>query len=215
MLKQVPTVQTKCSTSNLISGFISGWIKGFNKLPKKESIGVLYSQNTLETGGTTRMYNWNFGNVKAVDDPIQIIEYCMLDNVWEMINGVKKIFQPPDSATFFRSFPTLTDGVAFQLDFLKNHRYATAWTAVEAGDPAGFAHLLKVAGYYTAPEADYVKDMTYFFNKFMTDPTFDNVVAALQPSLTIDPNTGVVTINGDVDLSPASSVLNTVINLFK
>jgi flagellar protein FlgJ len=91
----------------------------------------------------------------------------MLKNVWEIIGGKKVIFQPPHQATWFRAFPTLADGVAHHLDFLRNHRYKASWSAVDAGNPAAFAHLLKVAGYYTAPEADYIKLMNVYFNKFM------------------------------------------------
>jgi flagellar protein FlgJ len=126
------------------------------------------------------MWNNNIGNVKYIpvagDDNW---EYMMLANVWEVINGQRVTFQPPSPATWFRAFPTLADGVAFQMDFLKNHRYANAWSAVESGNPAAFAHLLKLAGYYTAPEADYVRLMNYYFAKYMNDFTYETVVAAM------------------------------------
>lgn len=183
----VLTVKTTCTQQELIKGFIEGWEKLFGSLPQKKCIAVLYAQNSVETGGNTNnMYNWNIGNVKYIpsktssDDDIQ---YMMLKNVWEIINGKKVIYQPPHKATWFRSFPTLADGIAFHLDFLKNKRYKKAWSAIEAGDPANFAHLLKVANYYTAPEEDYVKSVTYFFNKFMKDNIFEKIVTSLTPSV--------------------------------
>jgi flagellar protein FlgJ len=204
--KLVPTVKTTYNLNQLIKGLVEGWFKKFGSLPKRESIGVLYAQNALETGGTIAMWNNNIGNVKfqASKNPEADngIEYMMLSNVWEIINGKKVIFQPPHPATWFRSFPTLGDGVAHHLDFLRNHRYQKAWTAVEAGSPAQFAHLLKVAGYYTAPEADYTNAMNIYFKRFMKDPTFDAVVASLQPKLNIDPATGNVTVSGELDLAP-------------
>lgn len=176
MLKKMETIKTTCSKSELIKGFVDGWIKQFGKIPSKESIGVLYAQNSLETGGTKYMWNWNIGNVKAVDKPNEIVEYCVLNNVWEIINGKKIILSPNDPGSWFRSFPTLADGVGHHFNFLKNNRYKHAWTAVEAGNPAAFAHLLKVAGYYTASEADYVKLMNSFFNQYMKSNDYENAV---------------------------------------
>lgn len=182
MLKVVPTVRTKFSTQDLTKSLIESWHDSYNELPKKEQIGVIFSQWALETGLGNSCWNFNLGNVKAVDDPNSIIEYCMLSNVWEIINGQKVIFQPPHPATWFRAFPTLKDGVMFHLDFLKNHRYKSSWSAIEAGDPAQFAHLLKMQHYYTAPEADYVKAMNIYFKKFMADPTFEQVIAQYNPA---------------------------------
>lgn len=180
----VPVINTECSEKDRIKGLILGWIKSFKEMPKKESIGVLIAQNNIETGGSTHMYNWNLGNVKYVPsknpDDDNDIKYMMLNNVWEIINGKKIIFQPPHQATWFRAFDTLEDGIGFHLNFLKNKRYKNSWSAIEAGDPAQFAHLLKVAGYYTAPEADYVKGMNFHFNKFMKDNTFEEIVKILE-----------------------------------
>jgi len=180
----VPTQKTSYTVPQMIEGFIKGWFKQFNEIPKKESVGVIWSQNAIETGSTTAMWNNNIGNVKYAPskDPNQDndIKYMMLNNVWEIINGKKIIFQPPDPATWFRSFDSLEEGVAFHLNFLKNKRYKNSWIAVEAGDPEQFAHLLKLAKYYTAAEEDYAKGMRFHFNKFIKDNTFDLVVEKIK-----------------------------------
>lgn len=181
MLKKVPTVQTKITRSDLIKGFTLGWNKLFNEIPTKAQIGVLYSQWALETGEGQSCWNFNLGNVKAADAANQTIEYCALNGVWEIINSVKVIIPPDQPGAWFRSFNTLEDGVAFHLDELKNHNFKSAWSAVESGNPAAFAHLLKLAHYYTAPEADYVKLMNFYFTKYMADATFDAVVQSIQP----------------------------------
>lgn len=179
----VPTVRTTYSNYDLIKGFVEGWKKQFGSFPKKTSIAVLYAQTAIETGSTGSMWNNNIGNVKylpskdlSADDGVQ---YMMLNNVWEIIGGKKVIFQPPHQATWFRAFPTLADGIAFQMDFLKNKRYKKAWAAIETGSPMEFTHLLKIAGYYTAPEADYAKAVGIYFNKFMKDDSFEKIVASL------------------------------------
>lgn len=187
----VPTVRTSYTLNQLIEGLVRGWYKQFGKIPTKESIGVLYAQNALETGGTVSMWNNNVGNVKfkanANPDIDNGIKYMMLNNVWEIVNGVKIIYQPPNPATWFRAFDTLGDGIAHHLGFLKNNRYKNAWTAVEAGNPTGFAHLLKLAGYYTAPEADYAKLMNAYFSKYMKSTTYEDVVKNMIQGPTIPP----------------------------
>ena len=179
----VPAVRTTYNQQQMIKGFVEAWFKQFGVLPKKESVGVLYAQNALETGGTVAMWNNNVGNVKFVPNKDPNLDtgkqYMMLSNVWEIIGGKKVIFNPPDPATWFRAFPTLAEGIADHLDFLKNKRYKTAWTAVESGNPAAFAHLLKVGMYYTAPEADYIKLMNFYYNKYMADTTFEATVKSL------------------------------------
>lgn len=180
----VPTTKTSYNASQMVAGFIKGWQNVFNEIPKKESVGVIWAQNAIETGSTSSMWNNNIGNVKyspsknPEDD--NEVKYMMLSNVWEIINGKKVIFQPPHEATWFRAFDTLDQGVGFHLNFLKNKRYKNCWVAVEAGDPAQFAHLLKVAKYYTAPEEDYVKAMNSQFKRFMKDNTFETVVQSLK-----------------------------------
>lgn len=195
--KCVPAVKTTYNGQQVIQAFVRAWFKAFSEIPKKESIGVLYSQNCLETGGTVSMWNNNVGNVKFVpsknQDDDNEKEYMMLTNVWEIIKGEKKYYNPPDPATWFRSFPTLEDGITEHLDFLKNHKYKSAWTAVESGNPAAFAHLLKLGYYYTAPEADYVKGMNYFFNKYMQDQTYERTVKELtKPTIITTGTTGFI-----------------------
>jgi hypothetical protein len=191
--KLVTAVRTTYNQQQMIKGFVEGWFKQFGSVPKKESIGVLYSQNALETGGTVSMWNNNVGNVKFVPNKDPNLdagkEYMMLANVWEIIGGVKKIFNPPDPATWFRSFPTLAEGISFHLDTLKNKNFKSAWTAVDSGNPAAFAHLLKLKGYYTAPEADYIKLMNFYYSKYMKDSTFEVAIKSLPvaPVIEVDP----------------------------
>lgn len=216
----VPTVRTKYTLNELIRGLVEGWYKKIGVIPKKSSIGVLYAQNALETGGTVSMWNNNIGNVKFVANKNPDLDtgkqYMMLANVWEVVNGHKITFQPPHPATWFRAYPTLGDGVAEHMDFLRNYRYKKAWTAVDAGDPAGFAHLLKVAGYYTAPEADYVRLMNGYFNKFMKEKTYETVVATLTaPVPTEEPVVPVVPEPPPVVVTPTPAPVETAKSPFE
>ena len=185
--KLVPTVRTTYTEYEFVKALIQGWIANEKAAPTKEQIGVLWAQNALETGQSYSMWNNNIANVKYTASAGDV-DYCMLNNVWEMVNGKKVMFQPPDPTTWFRSFPTLADGITFQINFLQNHRYRTAWTAVQAGNPAAFAHLLRLAGYYTAPESQYVAAINAFFNRFMKDSTFNKALADVQaPAPIVEP----------------------------
>jgi hypothetical protein len=180
----VPTVKTTCTQPQLIQGFIEGWFQLFNEFPQKASIGVLIAQHNLETGTGLDCWNWNISNVKYATSAGNV-EYMMLANTWEIINGQKVMFQPPSPVTWFRSFRTLTSGIMFQMNFLRSNRYQAAWAAVDSGSIPQFAHLLKVAGYYSASETDYANALNYYFNKFMADPTFDQVMATLNPPMVV------------------------------
>jgi hypothetical protein len=179
MAKLVPTVKTTYKEEQLVTGFINGWIKQFGEIPKKESIAVIYAQNAIETGLSIAMWNNNIGNIKYIPSSNMDndnVDYMMLNGVWEILNGKRVVFQPPDRQTWFLSFPTLEDGVAHHFNFLKNNRYKKAWGSIEAGNPAQFASILKSLGYYTAPETDYIKAMNLYFNIFMKGNKYETVL---------------------------------------
>jgi hypothetical protein len=173
MLIRVPTVRTNFSKTEFVKSLIKSWFNTYNVIPNKEQMGVLFSQWALETGSGTYCWNNNIGNVKAPQITEETIEYCVLNGVWEIVNGKKVILKPEDPGSWFRSFRTLDLGVEHHMMFLRNKRYRIAWTAVEQGDPALFAKLLKQQGYYTAHESDYVKAMQYHFTRFLNDSIFE------------------------------------------
>ncbi len=193
MLKLVETKQTIYSQAALCNGLIQAWYAEYKAIPSKASIGVIIAQNAIETGGKY-FWNNNWGNSKVgADVPGQIIEYMMLRNVWEIENGKRITYQPPHRATWFRSFPTLAEGIGHHLALLKNRRYKIAWAAVEKGDVALFAHLLKKQGYYTAPEADYIRGMMGHYNLYNKSGNyekalaeFDSFAPPLQPWVELD-----------------------------
>jgi hypothetical protein len=174
--KLVPTVKTTYTSSELVKGFIDGWQTAFNETPSKQSIGVLYAQNGIETGGSGAMWNNNIGNVKLANMS-EDVEYFALSHTWEILNGVRRVFEPPSPYCNFRSFPTLAAGMAFQLDFLKNHRYAKAWGAVLAGSCDQFAQILHNLRYYTAPPSDYARGMNSYFAKYIKSNAYDQIIA--------------------------------------
>ena len=179
MLVRVPTVKTNFNKVDFVEALIKAWKNDYSALPTKKQISIIFGQWSIETGQGTFCWNNNVGNSKAADVKGQTIEYCVLSGVWEIINGKRVVLKPEDPGSWFRSFPTLDLGVRHHFDLLRNKRYSIAWKAVEAGDPALFAHLLKKQGYYTAPEADYVKAVTAHSNAFMKATLFEQALEKL------------------------------------
>jgi len=184
MLKRVETVRTNFIIKDFIKSMVLVWKDMYGSFPSKKSLAVLFAQWSLETGQGASCWNNNLGNIKAKDTEGEVIEYCVLKGVWEIVNGKKIILPPEDPGSWFRSFPTLTEGVKFHFNFLKNKRYKAAWVAVEEGDYKKFASLLRKQGYYTASEEDYAKGMSGYYNNFMNGKTFDTVIAELNQPIT-------------------------------
>lgn len=182
MLVLVPTVKTPIAVPDFTKAFIEAWFNIYGNYPTKQSTAVLYGQWGVETGPKDFCWGNNIGNSKAVDDknPNTRIKYQMLANTWEIIGGKKYIFQPPSPVTWFRAFDTLSEGMEHHLALLRNKRYKIAWAAVEKGDPVLFAQLLKQQGYYTAPVEDYVRLISYHYNKFMKMTTYETVLKQIQ-----------------------------------
>ncbi len=173
----VPTIRTTCTTQELCKAIMEGWYNLFGAiLPSKSTVGIFISQIGLETGGQYNQWNWNLGNIKYVssngDEP-----YIALNGVWEIINGQKVMIPVTDPGAWFRSFPTLNDGITFYLNFLKNGRYSQAFIAATQGDLSAFAHQLRIAGYYTASEESYLNGMMGYYNLYNNSGNYENAIA--------------------------------------
>jgi hypothetical protein len=112
------------------------------------AFSVCWAQWALETARGSRCMNFNIGNImpggRWAGDTVLL-------QTWEMIAG-KRV----DMTEAFRAYPSLVAGMRDYIAFLRRPSYVRAWAAIEAGDAGLFGHVLKLLGYYTAPEADYV-----------------------------------------------------------
>lgn len=147
---------------------------------------VLLAQWGVETGGGVWCHSWNIGNVKHVRGDGH--DYAMF-RCWEVEGGKKVWYEPPHPATWFRAYASLAEGVVDYLGQLQG-RFRTAWPAVLDGDPVGFARALKAARYYTATEADYVRAIVAWFERFRRaipestpDPVAPLASASLQQAM--------------------------------
>lgn len=134
----------------------------------KASVGVLHAQFIVETSGI-HCWNWNLGNVKVTQAQVDAgVPYIDLPGTWEVINGKRITLPEGHPGRRFRAFDTLDEAMVDHLKMLRERRFKSAWSAVEAGDPELFAHKLKEGpdgkegtwdDYYTASSIQYANIM--------------------------------------------------------
>ncbi len=143
----VPTVHTPMAPAAVYAALASAWTALLGTQPTRAELLVLLAQWAHETGGGCSADNWNLAGIKYTKgDGHDFAEYT----THEIVNG-----QDVTTVQRFRSYANL-DESAF--DYLRTLRrdFGFAWPAVEAGDVADFGHRLKVRGYYTDTESNYV-----------------------------------------------------------
>ncbi|MEP6534936.1 MAG: hypothetical protein ABJF23_06450 [Bryobacteraceae bacterium] len=180
---EVSTRRTTPSSQEVVSMLLLSWTAlGAN------GARTLAAQFMAETASGRFCFNWNLGNVKSGPDDThmylhnvwecdtdagalaQVAKSGGLAHVataeeikqrgWNCTNAVV-VFQPPHAQCRFRAYASLADGAQKWLGHhksiaLKNPGFLPS---LNTGDTAAVAHALKLAGYYTAPEADYAKGM--------------------------------------------------------
>lgn len=143
------------------------WKRIYNEYPSDRSLAVLWAKACLETGRWKFIHNYNFGNIKKKRTPDDGHFFTMYE-CGEVINGKHIMFKPPHYQTHFRAYLTVEDGAEDYLRFVsQKKRYIKAWQKVIEGDPRGYSHELKIAGYYTANEARYTAGVVRLFDEFL------------------------------------------------
>lgn len=177
--------RTPVTAPAMLAAMTDAWRRYFGGEPRPESIRLLVAQWAIETGWGRSMVAFNVGNVKAARTdadydfcyfttweimPVAQAEAYVRDNPKTAIitghtnNGrhARVELHPDDPGCRFKALPTLAAGCFEHLE-LVHGRFAQSWPAILTGDPAAFAHALKVQGYYTAPESDYARAVGQIF----------------------------------------------------
>lgn len=135
------------------------------------STALALAQLDVETAGFVRMWNFNPGNVKNTTMQgdftcIRLNERIDGKIVWfapegqlsgkggEVVGQRWKV-PPGHPQTRIRAFDSAEEGIAHWASLLER-RYPAAWAALQEGDLVEFNHGLKLGGYYTAKEAEYL-----------------------------------------------------------
>lgn len=183
MTERLPDQITPATRQEVLEALWKSWIVYFNSIPKKESIWVLMSQWALESGWGRSCHCYNLGNVKSREGDGYDYTYFACNEILPKASAEKlqakdpkraKItsyrsdgtaiiwFYPDHPGCRFRAFRTLQEGALDHLVILVK-KFDKAWSAVAEGDPAKFAHLLKVQSYYTADEYSYTASLVGCF----------------------------------------------------
>ena len=109
------------------------------------TVGVLASPVSLETAGGSQMFNFNFGGIKGAAPGGATASYMTR----EVLDGTSVHIQQG-----FRAYGSLDEGARDYVSLVRS-RFPQAFHSAAAGDLDGFAHALKQAHYYTAPESEY------------------------------------------------------------
>lgn len=118
------------------------------KLGDGPAADLLAAQIGLETADGSGSYNYNVGNIKAVDK--EGVTYQSL-KTWEMEGGKRVDRREP-----FVSYGSLDEGLDDYIRFLDKRGLLEV---ADTGDVDEFNRALKKAGYYTADEAKYGANM--------------------------------------------------------
>ena len=202
MLNQVELVKTTYEGVDIVQALIEAWYSEYHEIPSEGIVGVLYAQNSLETGYSKSMWNNNIGNIKAIDKSVGTVNYVVLPGTWEILGGKKVVLSPDNPGSRFLAFDTLREGVLHHLRFLKGKRFAKAWNTVLTGDPAQFSHELKKQMYYTADEATYTRNVVWIFDKYKKDKLYSKALEKTQ--IKVDPLT--INLNQDQPTEKESDV---------
>lgn len=159
--------------------------------PTDEVLALALAKTALETGRWSSIWNGNWGNVKAADTfegqyTCITLNECLVRGgktvtVWFAPEGelsaspsqggkliaAPMAVPPGHPQTRMRAFANNYDGVDQYVDFVASGRYGKAWAALLTGNALSYVHELKVAGYFTAPESEYVKGVASLQHEFI------------------------------------------------
>lgn len=149
-----------------------------------EALALGMSKTALESGRWKKMHNWNFGNVKCPETQPGMFtsfacnEVLKGETVWFAPEGeldrkggvvVGKVWDVPPGhpQTRFAAFANRWDGIERYVSFLQRPRYLKAYRALLSGSAPAYVRELRAAGYFTAPEDQYLRGVASMQREFV------------------------------------------------
>lgn len=160
---EVPRQKTILRGRQLADALLQGYKNAFGQDPTAEVLGMGYSQAMHEQGGN--FWNYNFGNITASPSWQKSGNlFVVHKNIREYSDTGERL---PIYKNAFRAYATAADGATDYWKFLaKRYPGSVKWFA--AGDPVNSAMKLSDERYYTGNRMVYAKNMSWFFDQFMT-----------------------------------------------
>ncbi len=154
------------------------------RAPSDEVLALALAKTALETGRYKSIHRYNWGNVKAGAAYVGMYTAFACNEVlagklvWFSPRGrldkqggvvVAEHYdgEPWHPQTRFRAYANEYDGSYEYVALIANGRYKKAWAALLAGSVSGFVHELKLAGYFTADEALYLKGVSGLYQEML------------------------------------------------
>lgn len=181
--------KTSITAKQLLQQLYCSWIKLFNTEPSKNSLLVLLSQSSFESGRWKKSICYCLAGIKSVDNDgkdytffttneilkVSTVNKLILSKDKDGGDVVIKEFLPNDMCKVyfypqhkyckFRAYTNLEDSVDDYLSFLYN-RYKKAWVEVLSGDPANFVDALKKNGYFTGDLTAYRNSVVSLYKEY-------------------------------------------------
>jgi flagellum-specific peptidoglycan hydrolase FlgJ len=169
--------KTPLSGSQAAEAIAKAYENLVGEAPSQETLSILTSHWSLETGQGERMYNFNFAGIKG-RSPEGLSAVLGTHEGF----GANRV-HIRDS---FRAYSSADAGAHDYVSLLQR-RYGGALEAARGGEPALFASRLKAGGYYTGNEAEYSRGIVRLANRAMAlgmdslGGTAGNLAQAPQP----------------------------------
>jgi hypothetical protein len=147
-------------------------LEGPSSTPSPEVLSLCLAKSALETGRWTKIWNFNFGNVKAGGSYVGMYTCIRLN---EVLNGKVKWFDPDSEGfavppghpqTRMRAYANAWDGAQAYVEVLQQ-RFRPAYDAMLTGDPVKYVRTLKRLNYFTADEEPYLRAVQSLHREFM------------------------------------------------
>ncbi len=180
-MRYLPPVRTKLAPKQVAELFRDAWKAVVGAAPSAQTLTLLMAKSGLETAEWATMWNFNFGNVKALGKYrgdytcILVSEVLKGKEVWFRPEGelskkggelVGQRYEVPSTVTEgefghpqtrMRAYPTAEEGarryvLAMQLNFPKSFA-----SAARGDSPANFVRTLAEERYFTASIPLYIK----------------------------------------------------------
>lgn len=187
MAVQVEAKKTPLSSQTVREAFAS-FVALESSPASCNAVPILMSQSAFETGNWAELICYNFGNFKRLHGQ----DWCEFETT-EIVKG-----QRVKMLAAFVAYPDAESGARGFLSDLKS-MFPGAWAAAMRGDVVAFVHELKVRGYFTADEKEYLAGVSreldgFGFPNLETARDLITAIAALgipEPDSFVGDGTGV------------------------
>lgn len=159
----LPYTATPLSPEGLAQALKKGYELAFGKTPTAEVLASGWAQVALENAQGQKIYNNNFGNLKATQKWVDSgLPYAMKTTGEFSKEG--KFYKEKDAK--WQVYPSPELGAAAYWKLI-GKRYNNAHDWMAAGDPKSAAVSLGLSGYYTANIKQYSNGVSNLYRQFM------------------------------------------------